>query len=656
MRKSTRLMLAALAPLTAAAPAAAGEFGSFSLFTLETLTTDYAGRNTGTEAFAGASDWMQGRFEDAGLSVTRQTFTTRRGLTSNNLITSIQGTGDDFILVGAHFDTAAQRASYTGPALQGVDDNGSGASVLTELAAHMSGLELETGLVFNAFGAEESGLEGSAAYRASLSDEQLSHLKGMINIDSLITGDFMYAHAGYNYLANPALKSYWTRIHAIADELGIDLRSNPGLNPEYPIDTGCCSDAAVFEDLDIPVLWLESTNWDIGDLDGYEQTTNPAIPGGATWHNPALDNWDVLTAAFGPDRIPDRLEAYSLLLTRLLVEITGADKLTSIRSGAGVAYATGDLVAREGEAFDAAVDRQILALLDAPRGIGELSFGAWVEGGYGDEGGFDDDLAIGDVVSGRAGLHADYQLDALVNLGVDLQAARSRDGLEPTGSTRSSSVALGFSALYGGGGAAPWVLGTVSGGVGTLSGTRALIMTTGLGATILDQRFDWSSNSTSVGARLQGGHDFDLGGVLAGPVVGLDYARYEIQGYDENSGLRTALIFDDVSFDSIEATAGLRLRGTLALGEGFVLSPYGSLVYVQELGDGRPEDVTIAARADGAARKVDFAEADDSYGRLRVGSRLSLAEGVTSFVEVGARIGHDDGSETGVTGGIGLSF
>lgn len=655
MRKSILPGLAAaFLPFVVAPAALADDFGEFSLTTLETLTTTYAGRHTGTAAFEGAADWMAGRFEASGLGVTRQSFTTRRGLTSQNVITSIAGTGSDFILVGAHFDTAPQRPGYTGPALQGVDDNGSGASVLTELAAHMSGLSLETGLVFNAFGAEESGLEGSQAYRDSLTPEQLANMKGMINLDSLITGDFMYAHAGTNYLANPALKSYWTRIHAIADELGIDLRSNPGLNPDYPIDTGCCSDAGVFEDLDIPVLWLESTNWDIGDLDGYEQTTNPAIPGGATWHNPALDNWEVLTAAFGEDRIPDRLEAYSLLLTRLLIELTGADLLASAASGGSTAYLSADHVVRYGDAFDASVDRLALSILDHPRDVGAFTLQVGIEGTIMPSGGFDDRLDLDKANAGRALVHGDYQVGPLFNLAADLQVARNRDDGAAGGSLSSTSVTGGVSALYGSG-VSSWGLVALSAGYGDLSGTRAFHMTSGLGATLLDQRFAYDTDAVTYGARLQGGHDFDLGGFALGPVIGLDYAHYRVGGYTEDQSLRTALAFEAMDFDSAEATAGVRLRGSVALG-GLALSPYGSLVYVQELADGRPEDVVVRTAGDGMARAVKFADADESYGRARLGASLGLGEGVGTYVEVGTRIGHDDGAQTGVTAGFGLTF
>lgn len=85
--------------------------------------------------------------------------------------------------------------------------------------------------------------------------------------------------------------------------------------------------------MDIPVLFIEATNWELGDLDGYEQTDNPAIPGGSTWHDPAEDNKEVLTNALGQERIEQRMRDFSRLLTRLVLELTNADLLASTASG-----------------------------------------------------------------------------------------------------------------------------------------------------------------------------------------------------------------------------------------------------------------------------------------------------------------------------------
>ncbi|MDC6705930.1 M28 family peptidase, partial [Leclercia adecarboxylata] len=133
---------------------------------------------------------------------------------SQNVVASAAGTKPQYVVIGAHFDTYFGR-----PTLQGLDDNGSGASVLTEVAKNLSGLSLENGLQVVGFGAEEEGLRGSRAFVDSLNTSQRANMLAMINLDSLITGDMMYAHAGQNSTANPALASLREHTFQIAREL-----------------------------------------------------------------------------------------------------------------------------------------------------------------------------------------------------------------------------------------------------------------------------------------------------------------------------------------------------------------------------------------------------------------------------------------------------
>jgi len=54
-----------------------------------------------------------------------------------------------------------------------------------------------------------------------------------------------------------------------------------------------------------------------GDLDGYVQTTNPNVPGGATWHDPATDNLEFINATF-PGLIEERTRNYTQILDTFL--------------------------------------------------------------------------------------------------------------------------------------------------------------------------------------------------------------------------------------------------------------------------------------------------------------------------------------------------
>ena len=126
------------------------DYGQHANTTLEKLINDYPGRYRGTANFAGAADWMQSQMGSA-YNLSRQNFTWNNGTrASQNVVAYAAGTKPQYVVIGAHFDTYFGR-----PTLQGLDDNGSGASVLTEVARNLGGLPLENGLQVVGFGAED---------------------------------------------------------------------------------------------------------------------------------------------------------------------------------------------------------------------------------------------------------------------------------------------------------------------------------------------------------------------------------------------------------------------------------------------------------------------------------------------------------------------
>lgn len=635
--------LLATSVLGAATPGLAQDFGGYAYDTIRDLAFDFPGRYTGSTVFPSATDYIEDRLSLDGAILSRQDFTTLRG-PSQNVLAVMPGRSDRFIVVGAHFDTAG-----TFPDLQGVDDNASGAALLTELAGHMAGLETETGLVFNAFGAEEIGLLGSRHYVDTLTAGQRENIAGMINIDSLITGDHMYAHAGTNYLENPALKSLWRQAHAIAEQAGIDLRSNPGLNPHYPVDTGCCSDGAAFEGLDIPVLWLESTNWELGDLDGYTQTGNPAIPGGATWHTPELDRWDVLTGAFGEDRIPDRLHDYALVVTRLLVQATGADLIASARSAAATGAALTDLAARQQADLARRGTAAARARLDAPGEAGRFTPTVTVQGlaRPGDNG----DLGTegGSRVSAEIG--GFWQVDPTLGIGGRLAYQHDGDDLDDGGKVSAKGAAVGLDLALRRD--AAWVVAGFSYAKSSLEADRGLALVSGLGVEILSRDFDLDSDAHTLGATVMGGYDFGTTSLRYGPVAGLDYARTRIGAASEGAD-RLAARYEGQDFESLELQLGGQVSHALAV-QGRDVTLSGHAVWVRELADGRPEAITVTDSS-GTARRIGIAGADDSFGRIGVEARMQLSPEATGWLSLDGRLGHDAGAQTALGAGLTMRF
>ncbi|ALE93470.1 aminopeptidase [Arthrobacter alpinus] len=99
--------------------------------------------------------------------------------TTNIIADSPKGNPEKAMVVGAHLDSVLE-----GP---GINDNGSGTSVILETAIQMQNLKIKPRqqVRFAFWGAEETGLLGSTHYVNSLSDGQLSTIYANLNFDML---------------------------------------------------------------------------------------------------------------------------------------------------------------------------------------------------------------------------------------------------------------------------------------------------------------------------------------------------------------------------------------------------------------------------------------------------------------------------------------
>lgn len=179
---------------------------------------------------------------------------------------------------------------------------------MLEVAEVLKKTKTPYSIVFVAFGAEEGGLNGSNHYAKQMTAKETDNTIGMINLDSLAAGDKMYIHGSEGedgFIRDQAMN--------ISKKKKLNIGINPGLNPDYPAGTtGDWSDHAPFDKLGIPFAYFESTNWEIGDLDGYEQTEEY----GGIWHT-ENDTLAFIEEAF-PGRTKERLSSYSQVLTELL--------------------------------------------------------------------------------------------------------------------------------------------------------------------------------------------------------------------------------------------------------------------------------------------------------------------------------------------------
>ena len=204
----------------------------------------------------------------------------------------------------AHYDSAT--------AGNGADDNASGTGCLLEIAEDTAAYERDYDVVFIAFGAEEAGVKGSA-YFVSRSDADRDRTVAMINFYSLAVGDINYIHAGFNELTGPR-----DDMLEIIGDLDLPIETQPGLNPHYPagLTPNGFSDYTAFNRAGIPIVAFESTNWAIGDLDGYTETAKY----GSFWHT-GKDKLHTIEQRY-PGRPLEHLAAYTTLVEEYLVDPT----------------------------------------------------------------------------------------------------------------------------------------------------------------------------------------------------------------------------------------------------------------------------------------------------------------------------------------------
>jgi hypothetical protein len=267
------------------------------------------GRVTGTEKEIAGGDWVKSKLEEMGYEVKVQPFDYDAEGTkgsSRNFIAEKKGSSDDVVVLGAHYDSVDVGS--------GMDDNGSGIAVVLEAAKALKDAETPQTIRFIFFGAEEAGLFGSDYYVSQLSKDELGKIVVMMNYDSLIAGDNAYVYGNAD-----AGGKFRDEALAIAGEKELELITQPGENPEYPAGTtGDWSDHAAFKNVGVPYMYFESTDWALGEKDGYTQVEVSLGEEGEIWHT-QYDTIDYISTNF-PDRIENRLKTFSAVTEAILME------------------------------------------------------------------------------------------------------------------------------------------------------------------------------------------------------------------------------------------------------------------------------------------------------------------------------------------------
>ena len=157
---------------------------------------------------------------------------------SRNVVASRPGSGDSIVIIGGHYDAV--------PGTPGAGDNASGTATFLVIAEELADAGLPFELRVIGFGSEELGLLGSAAYIASLDEEEKSRIVAMFNYDALGAGELEIG--GHFRLADRALE--------VASEIG-----TPAVRGiEIP---GASSDHASFRDAGIPSMFFFGSDFSL---------------------------------------------------------------------------------------------------------------------------------------------------------------------------------------------------------------------------------------------------------------------------------------------------------------------------------------------------------------------------------------------------------
>lgn len=190
MKKITSFLLIAIASHTISAQsfiqAYQNRADAVSQTNIITNLQEFAGwgiKATGTQANANALNWLKNKYLSYGYSASQMAEDTfpYSNTTSKNLIITKTGTvyPDKYIIICGHFDTIGG---------QGVNDNGSGTSIILEAARILRTIPTEYSIKFIHFSGEEQGLLGSYHYVDNVvyqGNNRMLDIKLVFNLDQV---------------------------------------------------------------------------------------------------------------------------------------------------------------------------------------------------------------------------------------------------------------------------------------------------------------------------------------------------------------------------------------------------------------------------------------------------------------------------------------
>lgn len=329
------------------------DYGEYGSEIARTLCSQYPYRKAYSQGEKDAGAYIKGEMEKLGYTVEEQSFTSADGSgASVNYIVRIPGEGmmtpDENgeyreikrqVIVGAHYDTSiGSDESGTYPNFDGIQDNASGIGCLMTLAKQMKGQTFAYDVILVAFGAGDASYAGAAFFASQMTAEEIASTDAMYCVESIYAGDKLYASAGWNSIA--AGQKYDMRrklyeaydlvyenqlssvngVDLLYNESGISLDVNgDGTADVYREVTTTLSDYAPFDKAGIPIVFIESYDYNYSDTTQMKETKNLNLQvNGGQIRRTDSDSLETLEASLPEGQLSLRINNAAFILLKAI--------------------------------------------------------------------------------------------------------------------------------------------------------------------------------------------------------------------------------------------------------------------------------------------------------------------------------------------------
>jgi outer membrane lipase/esterase len=172
---------------------------------------------------------------------------------------------------------------------------------------------------------------------------------------------------------------------------------------------------------------------------------------------------------------------------------------------------------------------------------------------------------------------------------------------------------------------------------------------------VIDE-IEGETDGNTMAAGVRGGYLFGGDSLRFGPVLGLSYAKADLDAYTETGDPVLTLNVEDQSLKALTGSAGVEARGLIDSG-GLAIKPFVSLAAEKDFeGDSRTIRYAGTASPTIVNSFVLPDRSKDLFGRLTAGASFELGGNMALQLHGTTAIGRDDGNDMSVFAGVKVGF